>query len=148
MAASILLTRRTSATETAAVPSASGDHREVSGVGEESRARRFETLFASHLGAAYDFARWLARNDRNAEDIVQEACLRAFKSLDGFHGDNGRAWLLAIVRNTYYTWFRRNKPEANHVPFDEDSMAAGSHDGSALESSIGSVERILQQKDA
>lgn len=115
---------------------------------EQSRARRFEHIFAAHLDAAYDFARWLTRDDRNAEDVVQEACLRAFKSLDGFHGDNGRAWLLAIVRNTYYTWFSRNKIEAQNVSFDEETMMAGTHDVSDLESSIGSVERILQQNDA
>src|SRR5512138_3524403 len=107
MARPISLQKLRSAAGTGAIrrlpPSINPD--EVSGVGEESRAKRFETLFASHLGAAYDFARWLARNDRNAEDVVQEACLRAFKSIDGFRGDNGRAWLLAIVRNTYYTWF-------------------------------------------
>src|SRR2546423_3193101 len=67
---------------------------------EGTRVRRFETIFVSHLDAAYDFARWLTRDERNAEDVVQEACLRAFKSLDSFHGENGRAWLLAIVRNT------------------------------------------------
>ena len=70
---------------------------------EHARARRFEALFAAHLDAAYNFARWLTRDDRNAEDIVQEACLRAFKSIDGFRGEHGRPWLLAIVRNTYYT---------------------------------------------
>ena len=115
---------------------------------EQSRVRRFEQIFTAHLDAAYDFARWLARDERNAEDVVQEACLRAFKSLDGFHGDNGRAWLLAIVRNTYYTWFRRNKAEAHHVPFDEESMAGDGQDAADLESSVGSVERIMQQQDA
>ncbi|HYX66128.1 MAG TPA: sigma factor, partial [Burkholderiales bacterium] len=61
---------------------------------ERARVARFEQLFAAHLDAAYDFARWLARDERNAEDVVQEACLRAFKSLETFHGGNGRAWLL------------------------------------------------------
>ena len=121
---------------------------EASRLDEQSRARRFEQIFTAHLDAAYNFARWLTRDDRNAEDVVQEACLRAFKSLDGFHGDSGRAWLLAIVRNTYYTWFQRNKADAHAVPFDEESIAANTHDAAALESSIGSVERILQQQDA
>lgn len=115
---------------------------------EQSRTRRFEQIFTAHLDAAYNFARWLTRDDRNAEDVVQEACLRAFKSLDGFHGDNGRAWLLAIVRNTYYTFFRRHKADALNVPFDEDSMAANTHDAADLESSLGSVDRLLQQQDA
>ena len=127
-------------------PSAAGA--EASRLDEQSKARRFEQIFSAHLDAAYNFARWLTRDDRNAEDVVQEACLRAFKSLDGFHGDSGRAWLLAIVRNTYYTWFRRNKADAHNVPFDEESMAANTHDAADLESSIGSVERILHQQDA
>jgi len=111
---------------------------------EQSKARRFEQSFMTHLDAAYDFARWLARDERTAEDVVQEACLRAFKSLDSFHGDSGRAWLLAIVRNTYYTWFNRNKAEGVSVPFDED----GTIGGHELEGSLGSIDRILEQRDA
>jgi RNA polymerase sigma-70 factor (ECF subfamily) len=113
----------------------------------QSKARRFEQIFMTHLDAAYDFARWLTRDERNAEDVVQEACLRAFKSLDSFHGDSGRAWLLAIVRNTYYTWFKRNKAEGVSVPFDEDGTVAG-NELTDLEGSLGSVDRILQQRDA
>jgi RNA polymerase sigma-70 factor (ECF subfamily) len=115
---------------------------------EGSRARRFEAIFVSHLDAAYNFARWLARDERNAEDVVQEACLRAFKSLDSFHGENGRAWLLAIVRNTYYTWFKRNQIYASSVPFDEESLSAESHELADLESSSESVDQILQRQDA
>ncbi len=126
-------------------PPSSTDHNEVSRVGEQGRARRFEMLFASHLDAAYDFARWLTRNDRNAEDVVQEACLRAFKSIDGFRGDNGRAWLLAIVRNTYYTWFRKHQVEVLAVPFDEDAL---SDDDLDLRDSSDSIEQTLQRGDA
>jgi RNA polymerase sigma-70 factor (ECF subfamily) len=115
---------------------------------EHSRARRFEQLFVAHLDAAYDFARWLARDERNAEDVVQEACLRAFKSLDSFHGDNGRAWLLAIVRNTYYTWFRKNKAHAANVPFDDDGTVAGGHEIADLDGAAGSLDQLLEQQDA
>jgi RNA polymerase sigma-70 factor (ECF subfamily) len=101
----------------------------------------------THLDAAYDFARWLARDERTAEDVVQEACLRAFKSLDSFHGDSGRAWLLAIVRNTYYTWFNRNKAEGVSVPFDEDGTVGG-RELAELEGSLGSIDRVLEQRDA
>jgi RNA polymerase sigma-70 factor (ECF subfamily) len=111
---------------------------------ERSRAERFERIFVPHLDAAYDFARWLSRDERNAEDICQEACLRAFKSLDTFQGESGRAWLLAIVRNTFYTWFTKNKADAAAVPFDEDGTVAGAE----LEASVESMERILQQRDA
>jgi len=118
------------------------------GLDQATRVRRFETLFVSHLDAAYNFARWLARDERNAEDVVQEACLRAFKSLDSFHGENGRAWLLAIVRNTYYTWFKRNQLYASSVPLDEESLSAASHEVADLESASGCLDRALQQQDA
>ena len=111
---------------------------------ERSRAQRFERIFVPHLNAAYNFARWLTRDERNAEDICQEAYLRAFKSLDSFQGDGGRAWLLAIVRNTYYTWFKKNKAGAAAVPFDDDGTVAGAE----LEAPVESLERILQQRDA
>jgi len=111
---------------------------------ERSRIERFERIFVPHLDAAYDFARWLSRDERNAEDICQEACLRAFKSLDTFQGESGRAWLLTIVRNTFYTWFTKNKADAAAVPFDEDGTIAGAE----LEASVESMERILQQRDA
>jgi len=111
---------------------------------ETSRVRRFEQIFAAHLDAAYDFARWLTRDDRNAEDVVQEACLRAFRSLDGFHGDNGRAWLLTIVRNTYYTWLKKMRPERLNVSFDDDTTSAAGLD--ELESALGTVDQALQQE--
>jgi RNA polymerase sigma-70 factor, ECF subfamily len=115
---------------------------------EPSKAKRFEQIFVPHLDAAYDFARWLTRNERTAEDVVQEACLRAFKSLDSFQGESARAWLFAIVRNTYYTWFTKAKAEGTSVPFDEDSMIAGGDAGADLESPLGSIDRLMQQRDA
>jgi len=65
-----------------------------------------------HLDAAYNLARWLAGNDHDAEDIAQEACMRAFRFIGGFRGGNGRSWLLTIVRNTAYTWLKQNRPPA------------------------------------
>jgi RNA polymerase sigma factor (sigma-70 family) len=113
---------------------------------EGGRVRRFEQIFTAHLDAAYDFARWLTRDERNAEDVVQEACLRAFKSLDSFHGGNGRAWLLAIVRNTYYTWLRKNRPERSSVSFDDETMEPAELAG--LESPGSPIDLALQQQDA
>jgi len=98
----------------------------------------------AHLDAAYNLARWLARNERDAEDVVQEACLRAFRFLDSFHGGNARAWFLAIVRNTYFTWLEKNRGQALNVPFDEEMLAGSADiDGAACDS----VERLLQQED-
>ena len=73
-----------------------------------------------HLDAAYNLARWLAGNDQDAEDIVQEACVRAFRFGSGFRGGNSRSWLLAIVRNMSYTWLKKNRPKAIVSVEDED----------------------------
>ncbi|HXZ96548.1 MAG TPA: sigma-70 family RNA polymerase sigma factor [Burkholderiales bacterium] len=85
--------------------------------------RRFEKVALPHLSAAYNLARWLTRNDHDAEDMVQEAYLRAFKFFDSFRGDDGRAWLLAIVRNTCYTWLKQNRIQELHDSFDEEAHA-------------------------
>lgn len=84
-------------------------------------ASRFEELFLPHLDAAYNLARWLVNGDQDAQDIVQEAYVRAFKGFAGFRGDNPRAWLLTIVRNTAYTWIKRHAPDEKLIPFDEES---------------------------
>ena len=91
---------------------------------EAARAQRFQAIVLSHLDAAYNLARWLMRNEHDAEDIVQEACLRAFRSFDGFRGDDARPWLLTIVRNACYSWFAAHRPEKLSTPFDEEL-----HDG-------------------
>ncbi len=70
---------------------------------------RFEKLTLPHLDAAFNLARWLTRNDQDADDVVQDAYLRAFRFFDGFDGDNARVWLLAIVRNACFDWMTRNR---------------------------------------
>ena len=81
--------------------------------------RNFEQTVLPHLDAAYNLARWLTRNDQDAEDVVQEACLRALKFYGGFQGGDGRAWLLAIVRNTSYTWLRKHRVREQNLPLEE-----------------------------
>src|SRR5437667_4436613 len=76
---------------------------------EQNKIARFEQIVLPHLNAAYNLARWLTGNERDAEDVVQEACLRAFRFLDGFRGGDCRSWLLTIVRNTCYTWLQQNR---------------------------------------
>lgn len=101
-----------------------------------------------HLDAAHNLARWLTRDAGNAEDVVQEACLRALRFLDGFHGENARAWLLAIVRNTYYTLLARNRTQMLNVPFDEETLVANGGDVDALTVDANySVEGALERKD-
>jgi len=88
-------------------------------VQERSKLERFEESILPHLAAAYNLARWLTRDDRDAEDVVQEAYLRAFRFFGGFRGGDGRAWLLTIVRNTCYTWLQQNRSREFAASDDE-----------------------------
>jgi RNA polymerase sigma-70 factor (ECF subfamily) len=80
----------------------------------------FDQTILPHLDAAYNLARWLIGNERDAEDVTQEACLRAFKFFDGFRGGDARAWLLTIVRRSAWTWLRSNRRHEEAVEFDEE----------------------------
>src|SRR5436189_5209305 len=91
----------------------------------------FEKAMLPHLDAAHNLARWLLRNEQDAQDVVQEAFLRAFKSFGGFHGSNGRAWLLTIVRNTSYTLLKKNRVADLTTSFDEEIHASGDESMSA-----------------
>ena len=86
---------------------------------ENNCPRDFEREVLPHLDAAYNLARWLTRNDQDAQDVVQEAYLRAFRFFSGFRGGEARAWLLKIVRNTCYTWLQQNRPQQPTEEFDE-----------------------------
>ena len=70
---------------------------------------RFEQAVMPHLDAAHNLARWLTRNGPDAEDVVQDACVRALRYIGGLQGD-ARSWFLAIVRNAFYDWCQRNRP--------------------------------------
>lgn len=87
---------------------------------KSTRLSEFERQVLPHLDAAYNLARFLMRNDQDAEDVVQEASLRAFRFFEGFRGDNSRAWFLSIVRNTAFTVFKRNRSDEANVAFDEE----------------------------
>jgi RNA polymerase sigma factor (sigma-70 family) len=101
----------------------------------------FEKAVLPHLDAAYNLARWLTRNDADAEDVVQEAYLRAFRFFGGFHGEDGRAWLLGIVRNTTYTWMQRNRSTELNLPLDDEPLEVKSND-------LNPEELLLQKGDA
>ncbi|MDE1166148.1 MAG: sigma-70 family RNA polymerase sigma factor [Pseudomonas sp.] len=83
---------------------------------------RFEALFAPHMNAAYNLARWLTGNDSAAHDVVQESAYRACKYLDRFDGSNPRAWFLAIVRNESHTWLKAAMAW-RWMPLDEQEVA-------------------------
>jgi RNA polymerase sigma-70 factor (ECF subfamily) len=80
----------------------------------------FEQLVLPHLGAGYNLARWLLRNDHDAEDVMQEAMVRAFRFFEGFRGDNPRAWLLTVVRNAAYSFLQQNRARELATEFDEE----------------------------
>src|SRR5205809_1080760 len=96
-----------------------GAHDRLRAAGEtlSERKRRFEQRVLPHLDAAYNLARWLTRNDHDAEDVVQEAVLRAYRFFDGLRGE-ARPWLLAIVRNSCFSWLQVNRP-AELAGFDD-----------------------------
>ena len=92
---------------------------------ERAKLSRFEEACLPHMRAAYDLARWLTRAGPDAEDIVQEAYLRALKYFDPSEGKATRAWLLKIVRNTFYDSRAAKKRDARAAPFDEDVHSGG-----------------------
>ncbi len=92
---------------------------------EPAELASFEQAMLPHLDAAHNLARWLLRNEQDAQDVVQEAYLRAFRSFAGFRGTSGRAWLLTIVRNTSYTLLKKNRAADLTTPFDEEIHASG-----------------------
>lgn len=88
-------------------------------LGDDDKAARFERLAMPHLDAAYNLARWLTRDPHDADDLVQSAYLRAFRFADSYRGGDARAWLLTIVRNTFYSTLRDHKARQSDVSFDE-----------------------------
>ena len=86
----------------------------------KDKLARFEQTVLPHLDAAYNLARWLTRNEDDAEDMVQEAYLRAFKFFDSFRGTDVRPWLLSIVRNCCYSWLHQNRSQELSTEFDEE----------------------------
>ena len=115
----------------------------------EGELGSFEEVMLPHLDAAHNLARWLLRSEQDAQDVVQEAYLRAFKSFGGFHGSNGRAWLLTIVRNTSYTLLKKNKAVDLTTPFDEEIHGTSheSHSPVALLERTEDAELIREAMD-
>ena len=100
---------------------------------------QFERIVLPHLDAAYNLARWLAGNDHDAADIAQEACVRAFRFIGGHRGGDARAWLLAIVRNTAFTWLKKNRPQA--IVTISDEALAEIEDQSAVVGAVFSADK-------
>ena len=86
-------------------------------------ASRFAELCLPHLDSAYNLARWLTRDTQDAQDVVQDACVRALKYVGSLEGNDARAWFLTIVRNAFYDWLARNRP-AEVLHDDNDTVDA------------------------
>lgn len=93
-------------------------------IAERRRRSRFETVVLPHLDAGYALARWLTRNDADAADVLQEACLRAFRYFDSYRDGDAKSWLLKIVRRACYDWLERNRP-ADIVPLEPEADPDG-----------------------
>ena len=107
---------------------------------------RFEALVLPHLDAAHNLARWLVRRDAEAEDLAQEAMLRAYRFFGGFRGGDPRAWLLRIVRNVCYTWLRDRGGDATRE-FDEATDGAAGATPEALAIAAADRERLARALD-
>jgi RNA polymerase sigma factor (sigma-70 family) len=117
-------------------------------VTNEIKTKRFEEVALPHLDAAYNLARWLTKNDHDAQDIAQEAYLRAYKFFDGFDGDDGRAWLFTIVRNTYFTWRQKNSHRAQDESYDEESHGLDDSNPAFVDSASHSNPEALLVRQA
>jgi RNA polymerase sigma-70 factor, ECF subfamily len=102
------------------------------------RPRAFEETVLPHLDAAFNYARWLTRNDADAEDVVQDACVRAMRFFSSLRGDDARAWLFTIVRNA---WYSRVSPKANVA----EGILLNDGQDQRPDNALNPEERLLQQ---
>jgi RNA polymerase sigma-70 factor (ECF subfamily) len=114
---------------------------------DSSKRERFQALVLAHLNSAFNLACWLTRSRQDAEDVTQEACLRAFKFFDSFHGDDGRTWLLTIVRNTFYTWYRGHHRQEQNAEFDEEYHSREETGAAGAAQADNNPETLLMHKD-
>ena len=113
---------------------------------EENNVPDFEQTVLPHLDAAYNLARWLTRNRQDAQDAVQEACLRAFRFFPTFRGGDGRAWLMKIVRNACYTLLCSNRSLQEAAEFDENVFSPDPHISNPEETAIEDDHSALLRK--
>jgi RNA polymerase sigma-70 factor (ECF subfamily) len=111
-----------------------------------TRLARFEKNVLPHLDAAWNLARWLTRNDHDAEDVVQESFLRAYRFFDGLQGE-ARPWLLAIVRNAAYSWLAKNRP-GDVVPLDDAGLVSSEAETAGHASPMESNPEVILLQSA
>jgi RNA polymerase sigma factor (sigma-70 family) len=109
----------------------------------ESRLRLFEEIILPHLNSAHNLARWMTRNDQDAQDVVQESYMRAFRFFDSYRGGDGKAWLLEIVRNTCFTFQRREMRKSTVVVFEEAAHTPSAKQPNAEEALVEAGNRQI-----
>jgi len=109
---------------------------------------RFEQLVLLHLDSAVNLARWLLRNRHDAEDVAQEAIMRAYRFFEQFRGGDARAWLLQIVRNSCYSWLEKNRPAELAVEFNEELHEHPSHNPETLATQADERQRLMKALEA
>jgi RNA polymerase sigma-70 factor (ECF subfamily) len=111
---------------------------------QPTKRARFEEAILPHLDAAYNLARWLTGSDHDAEDVVQEAYLRAYKFFDSYRGGDSRAWLFSVVRNTCRTWIKQNRKVDTELYDDDLHGASDAFDPEAPLLQKASVELVRE----
>jgi RNA polymerase sigma-70 factor, ECF subfamily len=122
---------------------ACANHEETTIRLKETKQASFEEAVMQHLDAAYNLARWMTRNEADADDVVQEAFLRAYRFYNDLRGVNCRPWLLAIVRNTCCTWLQANRAAEDMEEFDEELHSVGSHGSEPDAALLASADREM-----
>jgi RNA polymerase sigma factor (sigma-70 family) len=112
-------------------------------VTDEAARRRFEAVAMPYLDDAYRLARWLTRSGADAEDVVQDAFLRAFSAIGGYAGGNPRAWVLTIVRRTAYSWMAKNRPALLVLTDDLEAVERAQTGAGSAEPCAGTPESLL-----
>jgi len=120
----------------------------MAGVSSDDDRARFTSVVLPHLADAYALARWLTGDRADAEDVVQEACLRAFRGIGGFAGVNSRAWLLTIVRHAAYTWLGKNRPSALVMVDDLEAVERKQASGGGCEGAQTPEAALIAKSDA
>ena len=115
-------------------------------LGDAGKLARFEAEVLPHLDAAYNLARWLTRDESGADDVVQNACLRAFRFFESQHGASPKAWFMAVVRNAAFDWLKDRSRRAVEVSFEEDTcrMVAAAEELPEIASARSSEARWLR----
>jgi len=112
----------------------------------KDKLARFEQTVLPHLDAAYNLARWLTRNQHDAEDMVQEAYLRAFRFFNSFRGVDARSWLLSIVRNCCYSWLQQNRSHELSTMFDEEKHSVNADASNPADLALQSADHEMLVK--